>query len=163
MISPGHAPHVLHNVKDYNVTLNEIHRLLELNPVKGSREYDTLELLSVLVEDYETRNIPEPALPTPQSAVEFMLEQKGLTKSDLIKPLGGKSRVSEFFARKRPLSTNQIRALRELLGIPADLLLDDLKDSTAPKESGSSSAYKAKRRRPMLVADAVRKKAPRKR
>ena len=41
---------------------------------------------------------------------------------DLVKPLGGKSRASEVFSGKRDLSTNLIRALRDLLGIPADML-----------------------------------------
>jgi HTH-type transcriptional regulator/antitoxin HigA len=52
-----------------------------------------------------------------------MLKQKGMTRADLTESLGGKSRVSEFFAGKRALSTNQIKALRDLLGVPADLLL----------------------------------------
>jgi HTH-type transcriptional regulator/antitoxin HigA len=55
--------------------------------------------------------------------VEFMLEQKGLTRAVLAEPFGGRSRVSDFFSGKRPLSMTQIKALRELLGIPADLLI----------------------------------------
>jgi transcriptional regulator with XRE-family HTH domain len=47
-----------------------------------------------------------------------MLEQKGMTRADLADIMGGKSRVSEFFAAKRDLSINQIRALRDVLGIP---------------------------------------------
>jgi antitoxin component HigA of HigAB toxin-antitoxin module len=37
--------------------------------------------------------------------------------------MGGRSRVSDFFNGKRGLSTGQVKALRNLLGIPADLLL----------------------------------------
>lgn len=116
-------PRVLHSAKEYDVALAAIQELLKRNPRKGTREYEILELLSLLVEDFETRNLPEPPVPTPAAVVAFMLEQKGLTRADLAEPLGGKSRVSEFFAGKRPLSTNQIRALRELLGVPADLLI----------------------------------------
>ena len=116
-------PHVLHSAKEYNVALAAIQELLKRNPRKGTREYEILELLSLLVEDFETRNLPEPPVPTPAAVVAFMLEQKGLTRADLAEPLGGKSRVSEFFAGKRALSTNQIRALRDLLGVPADLLI----------------------------------------
>ena len=116
-------PHVLHSAKEYNVAVAAIQELLERNPKRGTREYEILELLSLLVEDFETRNVPEPPVPTPAAVVAFMLEQKGLTRADLAEPLGGKSRVSEFFAGKRALSTNQIRALRELLGVPADLLI----------------------------------------
>jgi HTH-type transcriptional regulator/antitoxin HigA len=85
---------------------------------------DLLEFLSVLVEAYEAKHYPEEMFATtPQSAVDFMLEQKGMQRSDLAGIIGGKSRVSEFFAGKRELSRTQIRALRDLLGIPADLLL----------------------------------------
>jgi HTH-type transcriptional regulator / antitoxin HigA len=52
-----------------------------------------------------------------------MLEQKGMTRADLHRLMGGKARVSEFFAGKRALSVAQIRALHRELGIPSDLLL----------------------------------------
>ena len=52
-----------------------------------------------------------------------MLEQKGMTRVQLAPIMGGKSRVSEFLSGKRRLSIEQIIALRETLGIPADLLI----------------------------------------
>ena len=61
---------------------------------------------------------------TPQSVVAFMLEQTGRTRADLAPLMGGRGRVSEFFAGKRRLSIEQIRKLRDELGIPADLLID---------------------------------------
>jgi len=60
---------------------------------------------------------------SPQEAVTFMLEQKGVSRSDLDAVMGGKSRVSEFFTGKRELSKAQVEALHRLLGIPADILL----------------------------------------
>ncbi|MGH7713696.1 MAG: helix-turn-helix domain-containing protein [Gemmatimonadaceae bacterium] len=116
-------PRVLHNEKEYRVALEATQKLLEQNPTKGTRAYELLELLTLLVEDYETRHIPELPVPSPQAIVELMLEQRGMTRADLGAHLGGRSRVSEFFAGKRVLSTNQIKTLRDLLGIPADLLL----------------------------------------
>jgi antitoxin component HigA of HigAB toxin-antitoxin module len=116
--------HVLHNVKEYDAAMEALDRLLALEPQRGTRDFELLELISLLVEDYESRNVPEPPMPSPAAVVEFMLEQRGLTRADLIEPLGGKSRVSEFLSGKRPLSTNQIKAVRDLLGVPADLLLE---------------------------------------
>lgn len=83
-----------------------------------------LEFLSVLVEAYEDEHLPlDEHKGTPQGAVSFMLDQRGMTRADLHELMGGKARVSEFFSGKRPLSIGQVRALRKALGIPADLLI----------------------------------------
>jgi HTH-type transcriptional regulator / antitoxin HigA len=116
-------PHVLRDEHEYNLAVAEIERLLDADPPQGSPDYDRLEFLSVLVEDYEDRHFPLGDRVTPQEAVEFMLEQKGLERSDLARWLGGRSRVSEFFSGKRALSKSQIEALRTHLGLSADLLL----------------------------------------
>lgn len=116
-------PHVLRDEAEYDKAVEEIDWLLDADPPKGSAEYERLEFLSVLVEEYEERHFPMGEGVSPQEAVDFMLEQKGLERSDLAEWLGGRSRVSEFFSGKRPLSKGQIEALREHLGISADLLL----------------------------------------
>lgn len=118
------TPHVLRTQEEYDATVAEIDRLLDLDPRPGSGDYDRLEILSLLVEDYDSRNNPiDDSDLTPQDEVMFMLEQKGMTRSDLAAVLGGRSRVSEFFSGKRALSRTQIEALRDSPGIPADLLL----------------------------------------
>lgn len=116
-------PHVLRDEAEYDKAVEEIDWLLDADPPKGSAEYERLEFLSVLVEEYEERHFPMGEDVSSQEAVDFMLEQKGLERSDLAEWLGGRSRVSEFFSGKRSLSKSQIEALREHLGISADLLL----------------------------------------
>jgi HTH-type transcriptional regulator / antitoxin HigA len=115
--------HVLRSAKDYREAVAEIDSLLDLDPARGTRQYDRLELLSVLVEAYEDEHDPIDESGTPQEVVDFMLEQRGMTRAQLAPLLGGRSRVSEFFSKKRPLSVAQIKKLRDALGIPADLLL----------------------------------------
>ena len=115
-------PHVLKNDEEYEAAIAEIERLVDEDVEAGSDGYDQLEFLSVLVEHFEDERYPMGAV-TPQKAVEFMLEQKGLDRSDLDETMGGKSRVSEFLNGKRELSKSQIEGLRRLLGIPADILL----------------------------------------
>ena len=118
------APHVLRNAKEYRAAVVEIDRLLDANPRRGTPDHERLEFLSVLVEAYEDEHDPfDEASGSPQSVVTFMLEQRGLTRAALRDAMGGKARVSEFFAGKRRLSIEQIRALRDLLRIPADLLI----------------------------------------
>lgn len=145
-------PHVLHSAMEYNAAMEALDQLLDQNPKKGTREFELLELLSLLVEDYESRNIPEPPVPAPAAVVEFMLGQKGLTRSDLIEPLGGKSRVSEFLAGKRPLSTNQIKALRELLGVSADLLIESAAPATGSGRKPASAPMGLSPRRNTFLA-----------
>jgi HTH-type transcriptional regulator/antitoxin HigA len=118
------TPHVLRTPEEYEAAVAEIDRLLDLNPQPGTEDFDRLEMLSLLVEDYDTRNNPiDDAELTPQDVVEFMLDQKGMTRAHLAEIMGGRSRVSDFFNGKRDLSKSQIEAIRNALGIPADLLL----------------------------------------
>jgi HTH-type transcriptional regulator/antitoxin HigA len=117
-------PHLLRDRFEYQTAIHDVEELLETNPRKGSSDYERLEFLSALVELYEEDAFPIDQ-PTPQAVVDFMLEQMGMTRGDLAEVMGGKSRVSEFFGGKRELSVNQVRALRETLGVPADLLIPE--------------------------------------
>jgi|SRR6185437_53637 len=124
MILDFTKPHVLRNAREYRAAVAEIDALLDEHPKRGSDAYDRLEFLSVLVEAYEDEHHPiDETEGTPQSIAAFMLEQREMTRSDLAPLMGGKARVSEFFAGKRRLSVEQIRSLRDALGIPADLLI----------------------------------------
>lgn len=115
-------PHLLRDEMEYSAALEEIERLLELDPEPYPEEYERLEFLSLLVERYEDEVYPIDNA-DPREAVDFMLEQKDMARADLADLLGGKSRVSEFFSGKRRLSLGQVRALSEALGIPADILI----------------------------------------
>lgn len=117
-------PHVLRNEAEYAAAVAEINVLADADPAPGSEADDRFLFLALLIEAYEAEHDPvDENAGTPQSVVEFMLEQKGMTRAQLAPIMGGKSRVSEFLAGKRRLSIEQVLALREALGIPADLLL----------------------------------------
>lgn len=117
-------PHVLRNAREYRAAVTEIDELLDANPRRGTEAYERLEFLSVLVQSFEDEHEPLDESGTPQSIVDFMLEQRGMTRAELATLMGGRARVSEFFAGKRRLSITQIAALRSALGIPADLLIE---------------------------------------
>ena len=57
------------------------------------------------------------------AAIQFRMEQAGLTQRDLIPFIGSRAKVSEVLSGKRPLTLPMARALHEHLGIPADVLL----------------------------------------
>jgi HTH-type transcriptional regulator/antitoxin HigA len=104
----------------YREALQEVERLWDCEP--GSAEGDYVEVLSTLVEAYEAKHHPIPA-PDPIAAIEFMIEQKGLTRRDLEPAIGSRGRVSEVLNRKRPLTLPMVRALSVLLDIPAGVLV----------------------------------------
>src|ERR1035437_10053394 len=106
---------------DYQAALKEIEKLMESQP--GTPEGDRMDVLVTLVEAYEAKHFP---IPEPDDAVgvlEYYMESRGLSRSDLIDYLGSKERVSEVLNRKRGLSLEMIRRLHHGLGIPADLLM----------------------------------------
>jgi HTH-type transcriptional regulator/antitoxin HigA len=51
-------PHVLRNAQEYCAAVREIDALLDIDPRRGSEDYDRLEFLSVLVEAYEDEKFP---------------------------------------------------------------------------------------------------------
>jgi HTH-type transcriptional regulator/antitoxin HigA len=76
------------------------------------------------VQDYEVRQDPiDDSDLTLVDLVQFMVEQKGMSRAELAGIMGGRSRLSDFMRGKRDLSKGQIQALRDNLGISADLLL----------------------------------------
>ena len=106
--------------RDYHKALKEIEKLWDARP--NTSRGDRLDVLVTLVEAYEQRHYKvEP--PDPVDAIKFRMEQLGLKPSDLAKILGGRSRVSEVLNRKRKLTVDMMRSLREHLSIPADSLL----------------------------------------
>jgi HTH-type transcriptional regulator/antitoxin HigA len=114
----------LRTEEDYEKAIFVIDRLLEINPEEGTVEDDLLDLLSVLVEAYEDEHETwTHEKVSPQAVVRFMAEQKEMSQGELAELLGGRSRLSDFMKEKRQLSRTQIKALRDALGIPADLLI----------------------------------------
>lgn len=113
----------IRNSREFEETVNELDYLSDLDPKEGTPAYDRMELLSILIAAYEEEHLPPVKPVTPQDLVQFMAEQKGMTSSDLAELLGGRSRLSEFLNGARELSKTQIMRVRDVLGIPADLLL----------------------------------------
>ena len=120
---PIMKPKVIKTGEEYKAALSQMRALMEAAP--GSPEEEDLELFAVLIEQYEKERFPI-GLPDPVEAIEFRMDQAGLTRKDLIPYIGSQSKVSEGLNHKRPLSVAMIRALHDGLGIPAEVLLQAL-------------------------------------
>jgi HTH-type transcriptional regulator/antitoxin HigA len=115
-------PHLLRNDHELELAIREIDRLIDRGVRTGTEEGERLEFLSVLVKVYEDAHDPLMDM-SPQDVVDFMLDQRNLTRADLSDLMGGRSRVSDFFNGKRELSKNQARALATHLDVPIGLLI----------------------------------------
>ena len=60
----------------------------------------------------------------PVEAIEFLMEQKSLSRKDLEPYIGTSGRVSEVLSRKRSLSLTMIKKLHEGLKIPYECLIN---------------------------------------
>lgn len=121
---------VIKTSEEYQKALHEIDILVKKGEL-ASKELEQLELLSILVEDYEKKTMPID-LPDPIEAIKFRMEQDGLSRKDLQKYIGSASKVSEILNRKVGLSLKMIRALHEGLGIPAEVLMQEPGKSLPP-------------------------------
>jgi len=108
------------NEADYRKALAEIERLWDAE--EGSADAEKLELLGMLVHNYERSRQPLAGL-DPIDAIKFRMEQQGLTRKDLLPVFGTTARVSEVLTGTRALTIAMIRRLHELFDIPYESLL----------------------------------------
>ena len=105
---------------DHASAMREVERLWGAK--LGTPEGDRLDVLATLIEAYESQRWPVSA-PDPIDAIEFTLEQRGMTRDDLVPLIGTATQVTEVLDRKRELTLEMVRRLREKLGISADVLV----------------------------------------
>ena len=110
------------NNDQYEDYLARIHTLIQQDLKADSAESDELEVLSMLVKQYELEHFPVPK-PAPLEAIKFRLEQMGMAETELSEILGNRARKSEILSGKRKLNLSMIRKLSERLHIPADVLI----------------------------------------
>lgn len=113
---------VIKTEAEYLKALKAVDAIFNAKP--DTPEGDQLELLILLIEQFENRHHPISA-PDPIEAIKFRMEQTGMTVSELGEVLGYRSRASEILSRRRRLTLPMIRKIRNKLHIPADVLLQD--------------------------------------
>ena len=107
---------------DYDAALARIEGLFHAQV--GTPESDELDILVTLVERYENEHHPI-GFPTAIGAIEFCMDQRGLSQRDLVPYIGSRAKVSEVLSGKRAITMAMARALHKHLGIPADILLQE--------------------------------------
>lgn len=120
--------HTIKTEKEYEVALQQIDNLLDAK--ENSKQAEQLEILSILIEDYENKHY-KIEMPDPIEAINFRLEQLGLSRRDLENYIGPRGRVSEVLNRKRNLTLAMIRKLHKNLNIPANVLINETRKQIA--------------------------------
>jgi HTH-type transcriptional regulator/antitoxin HigA len=113
---------VIKDQTEYEAALKLLSQLMDKKIIPGSDEENVIELLLVVLKDYEQKNL-QPIDVDPVEAIKFRMDQLHLAKKDLVPFLGAISKVSEVLSGKRKLSLSMIRKLHEGLGIPFESLL----------------------------------------
>ena len=112
----------IRNEEDYQNALIRLEVIFDAK--KGTVQGDELEILSILIDNYENENFPI-GMPDPIEAIKFRMEQMGMKQKDLAEVMGFKSRVSEILNKKRKLTLDMIRKLNTTLSIPTEVLVQD--------------------------------------
>ena len=110
MIRKG-APHVVHSdeeLAEYTAALFE----LTAKSTHTQEEEEAIELLSLLISQYESQEYPVPEA-APADVLRFLLDHNGLTQRDIAEELGSEATVSLVLSGKRPLTRTHIERLSE--------------------------------------------------
>ena len=110
----------IRTARGHKAALAEITALLAADKPTKDQE-DRLEVLTVLVNDYEDRAFPIEAM-DPVDLVQAHMQNSGRSQKDLA-ALVGRALASLILSRQRAMSLEVIRKISAAWGIPADLLI----------------------------------------
>lgn len=113
---------VIKTEDDYKLALKRLEVIFDAEP--GTSEGEELDLLSLLIDNYEKKHYPI-GLPDPIEAIKFRMEQLNYKPKDLADVIGFRSRVTEILGKKRKLSLDMIRKINKRMHISTDVLIQE--------------------------------------
>ena len=124
---------VIRTAEQYKAYLEHVEVLMDADTSKDQEAKDRLDLLCLLIQDYESKNF-QLDIPDPIDAIIFRMKELNLKQADLAPYFGTTSRVSEVLNRKRKLTVEMIRELSIGLGISAEILISPTEVNTQKNE-----------------------------
>ena len=110
--------------EDYEASLRKAAQWMESEPAPGTDEFDKLDVLVTLIEDYERRNHSIEAA-TPNETIRFHLDRLGWSQAKLADEAGIQaSHLSAVLNGRRRLTLTQIQKISATLDIPAGRLIE---------------------------------------
>lgn len=114
------ATKLLQTERDYLEALARLEQTLP-SARKGTPLGDEFELLSLLIGEWERRNLVIEHPMDPIELIRYAMENRGLKTADLA-PTIKRNRASEVLHKKRALTLSMIRYFHEKLQLPLEAL-----------------------------------------
>jgi HTH-type transcriptional regulator/antitoxin HigA len=115
-------PHVIHTEKENERCTATLEGLLAKRR-RTPEERHIVELLTLLIEDFEEKNYSLPPA-TPRDIVRHLMESNGLRQADLVDVFGAESTVSEVLNGKRDLAKSHIEKLSHRFNVSPELFFE---------------------------------------
>jgi len=120
MVKSG-APHIIRNDKELREYTEALFRLTaKSKPTRA--ELDTIDLLTLLVTDYESKGQTVPEV-SPIEVLKYLMDKHNLSQRDLVEVIGSDSLVSRIVKGERNLTVAHMHALAERFHVPPSVFL----------------------------------------
>ena len=111
---------VLKTEEDYNKASIRLMEIFHAEP--NSAESDELDLLLVLVKDYDDKHYELPELDALE-VIKYKMQEMGMKAKDLEPIIGSKGHVSAILSGKREITLKMAQKLKNYFSIPAEVFL----------------------------------------
>jgi HTH-type transcriptional regulator/antitoxin HigA len=111
---------VLKTEEDYNAASMRLIEIFHAEP--NTPEGDELDLLLVLVKDYDEKQYQLPELDALE-VIKYKMQEMGLKAKDLEPIIGSKGHVSAILSGKREITLKMAQKLKDYFSIPAEVFL----------------------------------------
>jgi len=114
------SPKVIRNEKENEIYTQALYELDRRSAKLTSAEKELAELLTLLIEDFESKHYELPRA-KPLEVLRFLMEQHELKQKDLLDVFGTRSIVSEVLNGKRKLNKDYIARLSQRFHVSPDV------------------------------------------
>ena len=111
---------VIKTEEDYNKASIRLMEIFHAQP--NTPEIDELDLLMVLVKDYDDKNYQLPELDALE-VIKYKMQEMGMKAKDLEPIIGSKGHVSAILSGKREITLKMAQKLKNYFSIPAEVFL----------------------------------------
>ena len=111
---------ILKTEEEYQKAVLRMMEIFDVRP--NTKEFDELELLTVLIQDYDEKHYVLPELNI-LDVIKIKMEEMSIKSKDLEPIIGSKGHVSSVLSGKRDITLKMAKKLMVFFNIPAELFL----------------------------------------